>query len=165
ELFHNTQNLGAKSDILRYEILNKFGGIYVDLDFLFIKSFDDILHLEFFAGNGHVKLPEIFNSIIGSKPKSKIILSIVEGLKNKTKIDNSINGVMYGTGPYYITKIFYDNVNENDNVIIFPTKYFFSFPGIKRHLSKNFNNNIDYIKSYMNNNTYCIHLWHTAWQK
>ena len=31
--FQQTKNLGAKSDIARYEILNKFGGVYVDTDF------------------------------------------------------------------------------------------------------------------------------------
>ena len=33
EAFDSMKNLGMKSDLLRVEILNKFGGLYVDVDF------------------------------------------------------------------------------------------------------------------------------------
>ena len=49
-LYENTTNLGGKSDILRFEVLSKFGGIYMDYDFLQIKKFDDLLDYDFFAG-------------------------------------------------------------------------------------------------------------------
>ena len=41
-LFDETENLGSKSDILRFELLYKYGGIYMDYDFLQIKSFDEL---------------------------------------------------------------------------------------------------------------------------
>ena len=50
KLFDESTNVGAKSDILRFEILYKFGGIYMDYDFLQIKKFDDLLNNDFFAG-------------------------------------------------------------------------------------------------------------------
>ena len=39
DFFNKTENLGSKSDILRFELLNKYGGIYMDYDFIQIKKF------------------------------------------------------------------------------------------------------------------------------
>lgn len=166
ELFYNIKNLGAKSDIFRYEILERLGGIYIDTDFECIKPFDDILNLDFFAGHGQVSEPEIFNSIIGCVANNKIISSFVNSLLTIKSFDDNINGVMNNTGPYFITKCFYNNVNENDNVVIFPTKYFFSFPAIHRTLVKKYNNTSEnFVKSFINENSIAIHLWQTTWQK
>lgn len=46
----NGSNYGEKSDVLRYEILQQFGGIYVDCDFECLKSFDSLLSCNFFSG-------------------------------------------------------------------------------------------------------------------
>lgn len=50
DVFDECTNYGMKSDIWRYEILNKYGGIYVDVDFQCIKPFDLLVEkLTFFA--------------------------------------------------------------------------------------------------------------------
>ena len=48
QLFKMLRNLGQKSDVLRYAILLKYGGIYLDTDFIGVKSFDELLHLDFY---------------------------------------------------------------------------------------------------------------------
>jgi hypothetical protein len=50
DAFSGATNYGEKSDILRYEILSQFGGIYVDCDFECLKPFDDLLSCAFFTG-------------------------------------------------------------------------------------------------------------------
>ena len=65
KLFESCTNLGAKSDILRFEVLYKFGGIYLDYDFLQVKKFDELLDLDFFAGTASTEPDEVWNSIIG----------------------------------------------------------------------------------------------------
>lgn len=161
KLFNNIKNLGAKSDILRYEILERIGGVYIDIDFDCVKHFDDLLTLDFFAGNGHVGEPEVFNSIMASSPNYKYITALVNELLKKDRFDDNIDGVMNNTGPYFITRVFFDNINEDDNVVIFPTKYFFPYPAVHRFLVYN----KSFIHSFTNDRTYCIHLWHTNWQK
>ena len=42
KIFNEVKNFGQKSDILRYAILKKYGGIYLDTDFIGIKSFDNL---------------------------------------------------------------------------------------------------------------------------
>ena len=38
ELFLSIKNPGAKADVWRYEIINKYGGLYVDVDFICLKT-------------------------------------------------------------------------------------------------------------------------------
>jgi len=157
EIFKNTENLGAKSDILRYNILKQQGGIYIDTDFECIKNFDDLLYLDFFAGNGHVEDPEIFMGIIGCVPQHNILNSCVNDLKVK-KVPNDIELIMRLTGPYYFTKQIFDNVSEN--MVIFPTTFFYPLPAIDRYSTDE-----EYIKSFNKKETYAVHRWAQSWQK
>ena len=45
-IFENETNMGCKADIIRYEIVYQYGGIYVDIDSVCITGFD-----------GHFKMP------------------------------------------------------------------------------------------------------------
>ena len=167
KLFNNITNFGAKSDIFRYEILERMGGVYIDTDFDTVKPFDDLIHLDAFAGNGHVNKPEVFNSIMASSPDHKYMENIVNELLKIDSFRDDINGVMNNTGPYFVSRVFFDTINEYDNVVIFPTKFFFPFPAVYRHQYHSLND-VDYrklISSYYDKNTYVSHLWHTTWQK
>jgi glycosyl transferase-like sugar-binding protein len=51
DLYNRSTNFGEKSDILRAEILDRFGGLYVDVDVENIQSFDELHEkYDFFAG-------------------------------------------------------------------------------------------------------------------
>ena len=133
--------------------------IYLDTDFHVIKPFDDLTYLDFFAGLGHVKKPEVFCGLMGTAPNHKYISKIVSEL---TKLDNfrgSIDEVMNKTGPYFIARVFFDTITDKDNVVMFPTKFFYPAPANKRHTGEK-----NLISKYNNRLTYAIHLWHTSWQ-
>lgn len=166
ELYYNIRNWGAKSDIFRYEILEREGGIYIDTDFLCIKPFDDLCHLDAWAGQGQVGVPEVFNSIMASAPNHKYMQNIVEGLTKIKRFDDHIPGVMNNTGPYYVQRKFYEVAKPDDNMVIFPEKFFFPFPARgSGYMNQDSEEYDKVVKSYMNENTYCIHMWHVAWQK
>jgi len=163
KLFNNIKNLGAKADIFRYEILERMGGLYLDTDFECTKSFDDLVDLSFFAGNGHIDQPEVFNSLMASEPNHKFVSALVSELQKKNSFVDNIDGVMNNTGPYFITRVFFNTINESDNVVVFPTKFFFPFPAVYRHMA--YESAQNFIRSFITDRTYCIHLWHTTWQK
>ena len=49
-LYDSTKNIGFKSDIARYEILYKYGGIYIDTDFECIKEIpNNLRYFDFVA--------------------------------------------------------------------------------------------------------------------
>jgi mannosyltransferase OCH1-like enzyme len=165
KLFYDTENLGSKSDILRFELLYRYGGIYMDYDFFQIKSFDELLGYDFFAGTDKNNPDEVWNSIIGSTPNNLICEKFLRGLSNNSPIGKyEINRVMDETGPYYLTNLINNN-KWNYNIKILKDDYFYPFPGSQRQSIKNLNeNDIKYIESFKTENTFCIHLFTTTWQ-
>jgi mannosyltransferase OCH1-like enzyme len=164
-LFNSTENLGCKSDILRFEILYKYGGIYMDYDFLQVKNFDDLLGYDFVAGTNKDCINEIWNSIVMAKKNSDICKKFLLGLKNvKPIMRYEIERVMNETGPHYLTKLI-NNTHTNDNYKILIGDYFFPFPAVERHKIKNLSEeDINYAESFKTENTYTIHLHTTTWQ-
>lgn len=166
DVFDKIQNLGAKSDIFRYEILYKYGGVYTDTDFICLKSFNDFLHLDLFSGTGHVGHPEAFNGLIGTKPNNKLVMKLIEKIKSIP--ENRINNydITNITGPMVFSSIFFDYLHSNldDKIILFPTQFFYSFPAIKRfEIRENLNEEV--IFKFKSEESYCVHLWYTSWQK
>jgi len=79
--YDKASNYGEKSDIARYEILLRYGGLYVDTDFECLASFDPFhIVCGFFAGISNTATIEINNGLIGSVPNHPILLEIVEKL-------------------------------------------------------------------------------------
>lgn len=53
------------SDILRLILINKYGGIYLDIDTICIKTFDSLLHHKFVMGIEKAKIGEDSNVLVG----------------------------------------------------------------------------------------------------
>ena len=137
----------------------------MDYDFLQIKSFDELLEYDFFAGTDKNNPNEVWNSIVGSTPKNKICEKFLNDILNNEPIKrHEINRDMNETGPYYLTKLINDNKWEYD-IKILKGDYFYPFPGAERHSIRSLNeNDINYIESFKTDNTFCIHLFTTTWQ-
>ena len=61
-------NFGQKADILRYELLERYGGVYVDVDMECLQSLDPLLDargLIFLAGFSNTGTVELNNGLIG----------------------------------------------------------------------------------------------------
>ena len=155
ELFNSCKNLGQKSDILRYALLEKFGGIYLDADFIAIKSFDELLHLDFFTGVAYDKEPTLFNGLIGCVPGHELMqdLNNIEYVSDRDGMD-----VIKSTGPWYLTKKLFKKINKLENIVVLPLAYFYPYPNFDHDRVKGY----DYME-YVNIKTICIHLWNSRW--
>jgi mannosyltransferase OCH1-like enzyme len=165
KLFSECKNLGAKSDIFRFEVLHELGGIYMDYDFIQIKKFDDLLMNDFFIGTSSCCPNESWNSIIGATKNNEICKKFLDGLSNTKPIDrHQIQRVMEDTGPEYLTKLLKDGeLDGKYKKFIGP--YFFPFPADERFGIRELRQtDIDYCKSFSTDETYCIHLHTTTWQ-
>lgn len=116
EIYKSTRQYAAKSDIARYYILNKYGGIYIDMDY---EAFENFYWL--FAGdiNFAVVMPskvsgqkQLFNTYVNStyginncvigSSKNSIILEYIINKINKNANKNKIQNwkwIMTITGP------------------------------------------------------------------
>jgi mannosyltransferase OCH1-like enzyme len=95
-----------KSDILRYEILRLFGGIYLDTDVEVLRTFDELLNAPFFcAMENELK---IGSAIIGSIPFHPATRAMSEKiyanyLQNGIP-QSSYQQLIFG-GPYLLTEV------------------------------------------------------------
>ena len=87
--FDAAENFGEKSDILRYEILLRHGGLYVDTDMECLASFERLHkgghsvgngHLSFYTGFSNTATVELNNGIIGSVPGHSILRKLVDSI-------------------------------------------------------------------------------------
>ena len=164
--YNKINNLGAKSDIFRYEILYRYGGLYIDTDFECIKSFNDLIYLDLFSGTGHVDAPEVFNGLIACKPGHELIRELIDDIKVFST--NNFDEIISLTGPkYFSMKLFkYIQNNPSDRIVVFPTTFFYPFPAAYRFLVRNDTaEQRKLVSEYYKENSYCVHLWYTSWQK
>lgn len=139
EAFDNAKTYSAKANIFRYEILDRFGGLYVDTDCECLRPFD-LLHeyYEFYVGMVTINRYAIVNNaIIGAIPGHPVLRMCIE---NIGKID-------FGHGQYgksgviffghMIIQTLIQNLNADffNKVLVLPPTYFHSWPGWK--LSEN----------------------------
>lgn len=160
EFFEMNGNYGVKSDIFRYEILQRYGGIYVDTDFECIKPIESILGgVDFMAGISFDYKPVIFNGLIGCKPNHILMKAMIEVIKDKKVVENDPREIMRCVGPQALTDIYFDNLRYLTNRdVIYPSDYFYPWPN---YLIKNQINRYDYLTNY----SYAIHHWEVSWMK
>ncbi len=75
-----------KSDVLRLQILLEYGGIYVDTDTIFVKSFESLLNNKFVLGQQNINGCEgLCPAVILSEPDSKFGKHWLAGFKDSFK--------------------------------------------------------------------------------
>jgi len=158
-LLHELSNPGQKSDVLRYEILKRFGGIYADLDFYAIRSFDSLLFLNFFTGIVYHHEPSLANGLIGCIPNHPITAECLERVHFASEAPD-FSRIMETTGPFMLTKVFMENFHEHQGAVALPNSYFYPYPNDSRYrtLGEDF-------QRYVKPETICVHLWHCSWMK
>jgi hypothetical protein len=71
-------NYGMASDVLRLELLYKYGGVYVDVDYLCISALDDLDHLDFYCGASHTGCIEVNNGLFGCRESNVMVKSLMK---------------------------------------------------------------------------------------
>jgi len=130
------------SDYLRFYILHKEGGIYLDTDMEVLRSLDPLLEYTFFSGWDRRKM-YIYAGIIGSEAEHDYLKSI---LRAYDKIEEG-----YPTSPQIMTTM-YEAYKKKETLKIFESPYFYPLlDGEKRSKEK--------LK-----NAYTDHLWFESWR-
>lgn len=159
--YRKSKNFGERSDIARYEILYRFGGVYADTDFECLKSLEPLHELfSFYAGISYDLYGYLFNGLIGTVPNHPIMQYCIEkiGQTNWDSIiyDGSGSGILQRTGPFLLTEAFLARMNQDSHAIALPPCYFYSWPSFSECADRPY--------KYRDAATsYAIHHWHTAW--
>lgn len=156
KLFENTPNPGQKSDLLRYAVLNEYGGVYLDTDFLMVSSFDSLLDLDFFCGLSFDDKPNLFNGLIGSSINNPLVESLLVHDRPLQHHDAML--LMDSTGPFFLTRKFLQNISLCLNAVALPNSFFYPYPNFDQCKTLG----PDY-KNYLKPETVCCHMWSSAW--
>ncbi|HVW99471.1 MAG TPA: glycosyltransferase [Candidatus Babeliaceae bacterium] len=151
-------NYGEKSDIVRYEILYRYGGLYIDTDFECLKPFD-IFHnrYTFYTGIMRIKPVKMANGLIASIPKHPILRQCIETL-HPIKAHPFLDTVNR-TGPTHFSQCFLEYIKENPNdIIALPISYFYAIP-----LKIGCYTNQEQVEEWIRPESYALHYWASSW--
>lgn len=140
DLFEESVNFGEKSDIARLEILNQFGGVYVDTDVECLQPeiFDELHHsFDFYIGFDPLEhgftykfnMLKFCNAVIGSIPGHPLLHDLVINLKANYRAYQTCCTAIQKTGPSYLTRIICEyeenNLGEKRNMYL-PCTFFYT---------------------------------------
>lgn len=115
---------GFSSDPLRYKILSRYGGIYLDTDVRLLKSFDEFLHHKSFIGK---ELPlRVGTAVIGSEPDVPWVKEFLAQYETKGKHFIFRDGRLNMTVSTELLSNFFNCTwhRHSQEVAIYPEDYF-----------------------------------------
>lgn len=149
--YDDAKTYAMKADILRYEILYFFGGIYVDTDFLSIKNIEKLIEpydgFSAYESNKYIAI-----GLMGFKKYDTLLFHILKNIGYNIihNIDQSVPEI---TGPIYFTNMWKKYSTKAHHA--FSPKYFYSYTFKDKNLNK---------KYTITKDIYAIHTWGYSWK-
>ena len=141
------RNFGEASDVLRYEILKRFGGVYVDTDVECLRPIDDLVgDATAFAAWARPKV--IGSAVVGSVPDHPAITRTLEAVAAGAGSGNQVDA----TGPVALTRV----LQGADDVELFGRETFYPLDYWEIPFAEG--EEVDVADAY------AIHHWHATWQ-
>lgn len=119
----------GQADIIRYELLYRFGGFYVDADTEFIRPLDDFLtdNDSFCCYESEDSRPGLLaNGYLAATPNNRLMALLIAELSRKQTVTDQLP--WEATGPLFLTQIV-KRYNYSD-LTVYPSHYF-----IPRHFT------------------------------
>lgn len=153
--FEAAENHGMKSDILRWELLYRFGGVYADMDFECLNPLDE-LHYAYDFYTGIQPLDAIFlqlgAALVGSIPGHPILKHCIETIKD----DWHLKGAPKKTGPVHFTKSFYACAGKGTIDIALPPHYVYPLGSTEKPTDEAY-------ARWIQQGSYAVHWWSKSW--
>lgn len=130
EVYDTRRKPVERADILRLDLIWRFGGVYTDTDFECLRPIDELLEgVEFFTGlmkrAGRSKPARVNNAIFGAAPGSPILNRALDELRVHeigARYDKHMSGAMF----------FNELVMDHPDVTVFPPEYFYPTTELER---------------------------------
>lgn len=153
-------NFGQKADIARYEILYRFGGVYIDIDFECLRPLDLFHHCcDYYTGIGYAGRFSTFNGLIGSTPENPIVKACIDMLDIYSHYEGSPeHNILFTSGPFHQARCFIEHAHEAGRAVAFPVGYFYPWPFSKKE-------DTTHLEKWLRPETFAIHYWHCGWRE
>lgn len=115
-----------RSDIARYEILFKHGGIYVDCDVQPVKSFEPLLAPQAFAG-WEEQRKFVGNTVLGSEADHAFFAKVIRELPDNAERHKG-KAATWLSGPRFLTALYNEmSVHYRATIKMYPQSYFYPY--------------------------------------
>ena len=151
------------SDILRMNIVARYGGIYLDTDFLCVRSFEPLLKQQYctaFAGSAEANEDNVFNLIVSNGLFGAIPGHFLLRRAAKLVLNDALKpgSPVVRTGPHFLGRMVRQYNISTDCMYVYNKKLFYQcgFSQRKECQSK--------LAEYKKDpDIYAIHLWAASW--
>lgn len=167
EFYDKAKNYGERANILRYEILHKFGGLYIDVDIECVDiAFFDFAHKNY---DFYVAMEPLAhgvaacNAVIGSIPKHPLLGKLIADMPAyfaTTPIAELPKNTNYFGPIYFSRKLLEYGINRDYVDVVLPPTYFYPFS-----LRDLLHEGLNCRKYYIFPETAALHWWDGSWLK
>jgi len=127
-VFNAFPKIIMKADVIRYLIMYKIGGVYLDLDYEMLQPFSFTNEKVVIPLNRSLKFGDDHNGLgncfFASEPNNNFWLDVITDLKNNPPKINSYTEVIDATGPMLLTRIYntkeYKDLETPERLIYHP---------------------------------------------
>lgn len=123
--FDQMQELNGKADILRFELLHEYGGVYIDADSICLNRLDDFFldNDSFCCWENEVMRPGIMSTgYVGSCQKNELMMSLIDRISHLDLLGQDLGPAWKVVGPLLLTKTV-TQLNYG-RIKIYPSFYF-----------------------------------------
>jgi len=156
KFFDLTKNYGQRSDILRWEVIYRFGGVYIDVDYESVKPLDILHHTyDFYTGVQPLDTSfiQLGAALLGARPGHPILKHCIETIKD----DWYNSQIIISTGPIHFTKSFCATIGKTGFVdVALPASYFYPCGYDEQKLPR---------KNWIKKESFAVHHWAGSWLK
>lgn len=156
DFFDMAPNYGEQSDIIKWEVVYRFGGVYIDTDLECLRPLDDLHYMyDFYTGIQPLDtcMVQLGAAIFAAIPYHPILDFCV----NKIKGNQSIYQIVLKTGPIHFTRQFMDQANKYDFIdVALPASYFYPCDYEQRGQHKSV---------WYKPEAFAVHHWASSWLK
>lgn len=155
---YGAKNYAFSSDFIRVNVLNDYGGIYLDTDVELIKPLDPFLDLDFFCGyeNNVMLQTAVIGSAKGSKPIQDVIKYYESNsyyLNGKPNLMTNVilfSVVLKNNYGFVLDNTYQTKKFEDEQYALYPVDYFCAKDYVSQKVS-------------VTDNTYSIHYYNASW--
>jgi mannosyltransferase OCH1-like enzyme len=142
DIYYKQKCYNGAANVARVEIINKYGGIYLDADSYSTNNMDELLKLDFFAVYSPNIKGRVGNAFFGSVPNNKILIDYIKAIGELKKLHPSYKNSGGTTFGLILKK--HDKLNS-------------VLPAYSFYLTDRFNNKVP-----KEGNNYGTHYWGTT---
>lgn len=154
DMYDAAINYGEKSDILKWEVVYRIGGVYVDVDFEALKSLD-MFHTryDFYTGLQPLdtNMVQLGAALFAARPHHPILHACV----TKVRENKNIKQIIIKTGPIHFTRCFLMTACQSGNKdVAFPASYFYPCDYNQKGLPQD---------QWVKPESFAVHHWAGSW--